>query len=120
MSDMFGAPPPADSPPKPARRNPAGAAKTRRPAAEPQAIQVVQSEQPPAPPEQPEPSPPRLYGPVMLIDGRVVDSGSSEWRYESLARAILGLSGQQQQEFLDGQADAVELRLLMRAIRRAE
>lgn len=45
----------------------------------------------------------REYGPVTLLDGTVVDSGSEAWRLECEARHVLALPDKAaRQHFLDG------------------
>ncbi len=63
--------------------------------------------------------PPRLYGTVQLHDGTLVDSGSAAWQLECLARHLMTRPASVQAEWMadwpDG--DAVEMRLLMGALR---
>lgn len=116
MSDLFGAPAP---PPvtKPARRK----------ASPPPPLPVPQPAA--APPAEPAPCPAPAqpaatlitvaYGMQTLHDGRQVDSGSTEWRQECLARSLLRLEFAEREAFLAGLAEAEDLRALMRGLRAA-
>lgn len=56
--------------------------------------------------EPPNRTPPRQYGPVTLIDGTVVDSGSEAWRAECEARAVLAMPSKiKRQDYLNGYTD---------------
>ncbi len=48
----------------------------------------------------------REYGPVTLIDGTVVDSGSEAWRAECEARAVLDMPTKiKRRDYLNGYTD---------------
>jgi hypothetical protein len=84
-----------------------------------QVVQVVQAE-PPAPTPQVEKiNIPGRSHLVALHDGRMVDSGSEEWRRECLARHLLTLAPPERDDWLAGwpAEAATDMRLLMRAMR---
>lgn len=100
----------------------AGAAQPGRPAEKLQVVQEQQPEPPPAPAAPPAPSPPRQYGQVQLHDGRHVDSGSEDWRRETLARYLLALPPGERNDWLAqlGQEVQADLRRIMRGLRATE